>query len=290
MFKKALFATDLSPASDAVLKYLKSLQPLGCTEIVLTYVLYVKHMVGLAQAILEEATPELQRQKTALESEGFSVSVETPLGVPGPAITDLAIEKGCSLIVIGSHGHAMAREIALGSVATDVIHRSQIPVLVVRLAIIEKAGKLCCEVTGGDILSSVLYATDFSDNAERALQYVEKLVQSGCKKVTLVHVQDASRISPHLKERLEEFNSIDRARLERIRERLLGIGAEAVDIQLPYGSPAKEILDRIAEACPSLVIMGAHGRGFIADMFLGSVSHNVVRHSNSPMLLIPVLH
>ncbi|MHB9035768.1 MAG: universal stress protein [Armatimonadota bacterium] len=33
--------------------------------------------------------------------------------------------------------------------------------------------------------------------------------------------------------------------------------------------------------------MGTHGRGFISDIFAGSVSHNVVRLSQSPVLLIP---
>ena len=287
MFSKALFATDLSPASDAVLEYLKLLRPLGCKEIVLTYVLYVKHTVGLADVMRDEAAPRIEEQKRVLESEGFAVTVETPVGVPGPTIAWLAREKGCSLVVIGSHGHSMAREIALGGVATDVVHRSEVPVLVVRLEIVEEGEATVCRVRSADILGHVLYATDFSDNAERAFLYVEKLVESGAEKITLLHVQDASRISPYLEQRLEEFGSIDRARLERLRDRLKDLGAEQVDIEIPYGSPTKEIVDRIRDLCPSVVVMGMHGRGFIADIFMGSVSHNVVRYSTAPVLLVP---
>jgi len=290
MFTKALFATDLSPASDVVLDYLKLLKPLGCKEVVLTYVLYVKHTVGLAEAMQTEATPRLEEQQRILESEGFTVSVHTPVGVPGPTIVRLALESGCSLVVIGSHGHSMAREVALGGVATDVVHRSSVPVLLVRLQITEESGKPVCSVVSRDVVSHVLYATDFSDGAEYALRYVEKLVEGGCRTVTLMHVQEEAKISPHLRERLEEFNAIDQARLERLRERLLSIGAEDVRIDLSYGNPIKEILGKVADLCPSLVVMGAHGRGFIADLFVGSVSHSVVRYSSSPVLLVPLAH
>ena len=35
MFSKVLVATDLSPASDRVIDYVKSLKPLGCGKVVL---------------------------------------------------------------------------------------------------------------------------------------------------------------------------------------------------------------------------------------------------------------
>ncbi|MCA1785684.1 MAG: universal stress protein [Desulfobacteraceae bacterium] len=35
--------------------------------------------------------------------------------------------------------------------------------------------------------------------------------------------------------------------------------------------------------------MGTQGRGFLGEFFLGSVSHNVARHSVAPVLLVPGL-
>jgi nucleotide-binding universal stress UspA family protein len=268
------------------LEYMANLRRLGCQEIVLVYVIYVKHLVGLSDALREEAAPKLAKQESILKAMGFSVSVETPVGVPGPTITRLANDRKCKLIVVGSHGHSLAREVALGGVATDVVHRSDLPVLVVRLQIHEE-NEAECRVAEADTLSNTLYATDFSDSAEWAFQYVEKLAQSGSKKVMLVHVQDASRISPHLEHRLEEFGIIDRARLERLGERLRDLGVEEVSISIPYGKPAQEIVRLIEAECASIVVMGTHGRGFTSDVLLGSVSHNVVRHSRAPVLLIP---
>jgi len=286
MFSKVMLATDLSVASDRVVEYMETLRALDCREVVLTYVIYVKHLVGLSDALRDEASPRLDTQKAALEAEGFEVSVETPVGVPGVEITRLALDTGCKAVVVGSHGHSLARDIALGGVATDVVHRAELPVLVVRLQILEEEPQ-CCRVVSADVLSHVLYATDFSDNAERAFLYVEELARSGCKKMTLMHVQDVSRIRPHLEDRLKEFNEIDRSRLDRMASRLRDLGVQKIDLQIPYGAPAKEIVDYVQSNCPSIVVMGAHGHGFIADIFVGSVAHNVARLSQSPVLLIP---
>ena len=86
--------------------------------------------------------------------------------------------------------------------------------------------------------------------------------------------------------RLEEFNEIDRQRLEVLKDRLKDIGNAQIDVKISYGSPIEEILKRAKIEEASLVIMGSRGRGFVSELFLGSVSHNVVRHSEAPVLLI----
>jgi nucleotide-binding universal stress UspA family protein len=62
-----------------------------------------------------------------------------------------------------------------------------------------------------------------------------------------------------------------------------------VRIELPYGSPKKEIVARTKRDDVSLVVMGSQGRGYLAELFLGSVSHAVARHSEVPVLLIPAI-
>jgi hypothetical protein len=48
-----------------------------------------------------------------------------------------------------------------------------------------------------------------------------------------------------------------------------------------------EITRSIGERNAHLVVMGSQGRGFVKELFLGSVSHNVARHSDAAVLLIP---
>ena len=45
-----------------------------------------------------------------------------------------------------------------------------------------------------DLRRHILFCTDFSETAERAFQYVQRIVESGARFVTLLHVQDKTRI------------------------------------------------------------------------------------------------
>jgi hypothetical protein len=110
-----------------------------------------------------------------------------------------------------------AREVLLGGVALSILHHADLPVLVFRFR--PEAGKAAhpCDAAGRDFTRHILYATDFSDMAEWAFTYVEKIVESGVKNVTLLHVQDRGKLGKHLEGRLEEFNQTDRKRRERLK-------------------------------------------------------------------------
>jgi nucleotide-binding universal stress UspA family protein len=176
----------------------------------------------------------------------------------------------------------------IGGTAMGIVHQATVPVLVIRLKIMEEDRVVRCVSACRDLRRHVLFCTDFSDTAERAFQYVVRLVESGARFVTLLHVQDRTRIGPHLEHRLEEFNQTDQQRLERLKARLTETPEVDVRIQVPYGHPVEEVL-RVAneEEDDTLIVMGSQGRGFLARVFLGSVSHQVVRSAPVPVLLVP---
>ena len=107
------------------------------------------------------------------------------------------------------------------------------------------------------------------------------------RKITLFHIQDKNRIDPDKLARLDEFNESDRHRLQSLVSVLQTAGAGEVDIKLSLGSPSAEVIHFVKEQNVSLTIMGSQGRGFIQEVFLGSVSNNVARHSSASVLLIP---
>jgi len=287
MFSKALVATDLSPASLAVVGCVGGLRALGTSECVLVHCFDIRQVVPFPQQIKEYIEGTLSKQKGMLEKQGFTATVQVVPGLPQIEVPRVAEKEGCSLIVVGSHGHNLGSEILLGGMASAVIHHASKPVLILRLKTDDR-GQPVCVAGKCDFLDHILFATDFSDNAEHAFAYVQAVVKSGARRVTLLHVQDKARLGKHLEHRLEEFNEIDRARLERLKEQLEKDGAADVRIELPYGVPTTEILERAREGLASLVVMGSHGRGFISEMFLGGVSHNVARHAEAPVLLIPM--
>ena len=288
MFSKMLVATDLSETSDRAVCALGNLKHLGAREAVLLHVFNIRDVGALADRLMEIARPSIERQRKTLEDLGYTATATMALGLPQIEINRQAEELDCSLIVVGEPGSTLTGEILLGGVASAVIHNAAKPVLLLRLRRREKKGEPC-EAYPCDPLEHVLFPTDFSDNAEHAFAYVRKIASCGAKRITLLHVQDQARIDRHLKHQLEEFNRIDAGRLERLQKTLQEAGASRVDWELPYGSPKKEILSRIGKGDLSLVVMGSQGRGFLGEMFLGSVSHAVARHSTVPVLLVPAV-
>jgi nucleotide-binding universal stress UspA family protein len=289
MFSKILVATDLSEASDRAICSLGGLKALGAREALLIHCFNIRDVGTLADGLMELAKPSFEKQKKVLEDQGFQTKGRMVLGLPHIEINRQADEHDCSLIVVGSHGQTMAGEIMLGGVASAVIHSAAKPVLIVRLRLKDKNGKAVCDEAACNPLAHVLFPTDFSHNAEHAFSYVEKIAECGAKRVTLLHVQDSVQIGRHLRERLEEFNRIDTERLERLKAELAKRGVKNVRIEIPYGSPKKEIIDRTRQDDVSLVVMGSQGRGYIGELFLGSVSHAVARHSEVPVLLVPAI-
>lgn len=285
MFQRIVVATDLSDASTAMLRCLGSLRGLGAQEAILVHVLPIRDIGGLALRLRELEWPVLEAQRRTLEEIGYRVRTEMPIGEPHYEINKFAEESGASLVVLGSHGAGIGRALLLGSVSAEVLHTATRPALVVRIQLLEENGGRRCAAVCQDLTAHLLVPTDFSDTAERTFAFVEHIVKEARSAVTLLHVQDRSRIEPHLLHRLEEFNATDRARLERMATRLTALGAKSVGIEIPYGFPAPTIIERAREH--TLVVMGSQGRGFIRGEFLGSVAQKVLRRAPVAVLIVP---
>jgi nucleotide-binding universal stress UspA family protein len=287
MFETIVVATDLSEASDSVIACLHGLRDFGARKVVLAHSVGVKYEEEIAHLLAQIAESKLASQRTVIEAQGFEVAVEVGSGTPMVEVNRIAKEHRAALIVVGSLGATLAREVLLGGAALAILHQAEIPVLIVRLRVAEPGAAEKCRVVCTEFTKHILFTTDFSDNAERAFEQVKQLVANGARRVTLLHVQDKTKIAPHLRDRLDEFNRIDQERLERLKGELTRQGATDVAIKIPYGSPTQEILRLAAEDEDTLIVMGSQGRGFISEVFLGSVSHNVARHAAVPVLIVP---
>ena len=288
MFKKIVIATDLSEASRAVINCMKDFKTIGVEEVILFYACGIKHLAPLADDIRDEVEPELKEYQKIIEEQGFKTTLEIAPGLPSEELKVLAKQKEVSLIVVGSHGessftHQLFR---FGGTTSEILHSHEKPLLMVRTIVTHKNGKQKVETTCKSLKEKILFATDFSDISMRAFQYVEKMVEDGCKDVTLLHIQDKTRIEKHLSEKLDEFNRIDTERLEMRKKQLIEQGAKNVEIKIKYGIPAEEILAESKNGY-SLVVLGSQGRGFFHEIFIGSVSHTVARMSNVSVLLVP---
>jgi nucleotide-binding universal stress UspA family protein len=287
MFKTIVLATDLSPAWDEIVACAGEFKALGCSQVILTYVISVKFMAGMEGILQSTARPKLEAQQQQLEAQGLEVTVEIPTGLPANSLNDLAARYCADLIIVGSHGQSLWREGVLGCFTCAVLHNVQYPVLLLNVRLKMPAEPGSCEISHTQILRHVLLPTDFSEISVRALEYVERLAAKGLAQVTLLNaleVPGEDAFPPGY----QEF-AIQGARdiLAQWKQRLLGAGIPVVNESLELGHPLPAILQVLDSQDISLIVMGTQGKGFIKEIFLGSVAHNVSRLATCPVLLIP---
>ncbi len=289
MLSNIVVASDGSEASDRMIECVSGLVRVGSERATLVHVFNVRDVGGLYASLQEFMLPKLKKEADILRAVGFEVDVQTPLGFPAYEINRIASDRSASLIIVGSLGASLVGDVLLGSTANSVLQSAQFPILLVRLEMVQENGGRRCRAACQDYFKHILFPTDFSNNAEHAFLYLEHIVRETKAHVTLLHVQDESKIARHLKDRLDEFNQIDAERLEGMKLRLEQCGAASVTMEIPYGSPTKIILDRTRSNVFSLVVMGSQGRGFIEEVFLGSIANNIARFAPLPALFVPAV-
>ncbi|MDH3378996.1 MAG: universal stress protein [Gammaproteobacteria bacterium] len=154
-------------------------------------------------------------------------------------------------------------------------------------------------------LRNILYATDMSDNAAPAFQYVMLLAKKIGADVHILHVVERlsndARITLEsyvldedqrkrvLNERVSNAKKLLNQCLEDVTSRLEGedrkLRERIVSIEVCESYPVEEILKR-GQAC-DLIVMGTHEKGFMSP-FIGSVAKSVLHSSSVPVLVVPL--
>jgi len=283
MFRKMLVCTDLTPASEALIDCVEALKSIGTEEVVLTHVIQVVDPPGLDDVLMEDVTPGLERQKGRLEEQGLKVTLEMPFGLPARTLGETAEKHDVSAILIGSHGKGIIQAATLGSVSTQLLHQMRRPVFLARMDLLKegKSGLVC-----RNMFDRVLFPTDFSETAERALDYLGKIALETRCPVTLMHVLAGKDEEPAELQRKEEDAHY---LLEAKKRRLATLGAAQVTVDLAHGKPAEEIVARTKSGLFSIVVMGRQGKGLLRELLLGSTANEVARLAGVPLLFIPAL-
>lgn len=294
MFSRVIIATDLSPASKKIVEHAKELKVLGTSEVLLLQCVSTMEAASAAYSESErQMNALLESQEKVLAGFGFSTSSQVVFGALHKEINRIAKENNSSLIVIGSKGSTLSMDVLLGGVVSEMIQHIERPTLVVRIEK-TKAGSETIGILpdqGKPFPESVLFPTDFSQNASAAFEYVKKLAASGTRKIKLAHVQDMVKLEKCSREEIEKYDRIDAIRLDEMKKAILAMdGSIDVSIVMCHGKPSIEIL-KVSDAMqPNLIVMGTQGRGFVNEILLGSVSHAVTRKAKSSILLVPNTH
>lgn len=74
----------------------------------------------------------LAAAKARLGATGLASTSHVMVGEAAPSLVKFAQDKGCRVIIIGTHGFGTVIGMVMGSVATKVVHLSSVPVLLIK--------------------------------------------------------------------------------------------------------------------------------------------------------------
>jgi nucleotide-binding universal stress UspA family protein len=137
-------------------------------------------------------------------------------------------------------------------------------------------------------LKRILVPHDFSDSSEAAVRYAIELARKFGARLYFLNVSERLRM-----EMGTDFPvGLEEAVEAAVRERLMTIVTpqernelKPLFIVVP-GAPAAAIVRYASDEHIDLIVMGTHGRGFVAHVVLGSVAEKVVRTAPCPVLTV----
>ena len=138
MYKRILVPLENTPADDTILGHIRALAKSSGAHLTLIHVangFVARHYDKTNLAESEEMREDyayLEKRQQELVKDGIEVQINLARGDPADQILAKAQEEGCDLIAMSTHGHRLLSDFVLGSVASAVRHRTNIPVLLVR--------------------------------------------------------------------------------------------------------------------------------------------------------------
>ncbi len=275
---KAVYSTDLSAASEAAIETescLECLSQIGIEQL---------HLVTVVPANVHAGTPGIDHQKRrrralaryrdVIEDAGLDVETHVVRGTPHRRINGVAEAVGADLSIVGSRGKQPLENRLIGSTTRNLARTTVVPLLVNRI----ERERDEPELVEKQLFRRLLYATDFSANADRAFEAFSYL-RHAAREATLVHVESPNSPGP-------DGDVTPDDRLSELADRLEEWDID-VTIDVREGAPVDELLEAEATHEPTTTLLGTRGQSRLRRLLLGSVSEAVVANAHGNVLLVP---
>lgn len=279
MNRSILVPLDGTPESEAILPEVRRIVSPRDQVHFLHVVPSVHSPAGLEASailtILDQAAGCLQaaRDKGLPGQPGLDLVLP---GDPAQGILGVALEKNINLIAMTTHARRGLSRLLLGSVASEVVRKAQLPVLLTRPG----------QERPSRPLQKILLAVEGTETPEHLLHTVRFLTREPKAEIILFHASPPVP-DPAPQWALSTKLSTAFTPLRRLEEQ-----ADALEEQgyvawpiVSVGEPAEEILRQCRKLDVDLVAVATHGRTGLERLLEGSVAEAVLKQAPVPVLL-----
>lgn len=147
----------------------------------------------------------------------------------------------------------------------------------------------------------IIVALDFSDITDKVLNASKTLALAMDAELILIHVAepnpdhiaydydpaaitaiDPSEIRDNIAKRFHQDHQTLQQKSDDFRTQ--GLHCKALMIQ---GPTVDMLLNEASKLNADFIVIGSHGKGFISQVLLGSISEELIKKSNIPVYLVP---
>ncbi len=291
MFEKLLVPLDGSPLAERAIPYALALAEGRSSQVTLVRSAIAHTIPGVdptdAQVrVIAEAQAYLDDVARTFRERGIDVETGVPYGEAADGIVDEIAIRNAGAVVMATHGRSGLGRWVYGSVAESVLHRSNVPVLLVRAW--QSSGR------ADSILKNtrVVLPLDGSAFAEAALPVAASVARSGHARLVLAQVVTTPEHGLAveglaLPYDVDAWKDEARGYLANVADRVVvDYGIERPEIEVRVGDPGDCLVELIPETRASLVVMATHGRTGLGRVLLGSVAGSVLRQCSVPLFLV----
>ena len=297
MYSKILVPLDGSKTAEKVLPYARHLAGKFKIPVELLAVLDVanmathisadkaRHLDTMIEDGMRASTTYLRGIATTFPEGNVTCTVEKDRAEE--AIIGKAGADGGTLIAMATHGRSGMDRFLLGSVAEKVLRGSANPLVLVR-------AKEEAKTSGEAPFKSIIVPLDGSELAESVIP----LAATMAKKLDLEVVLFRAYHMPYnayggddgymvnYDELIDSVRDEAKEYLDKKVAEVTKLGVAKVSALSKEGFAGDEIIALGHKTPDGLIAMCSHGRSGVKRWVLGSVTENVVRHSDAPVLVV----
>jgi nucleotide-binding universal stress UspA family protein len=293
MFERILLPLDGSEISELVLPYGEELARSLGSELILLHVRGQEHSQEyghIHQVYLERLAETVKRHINDNGGKEAKVNIKVEAGEPTENICNLVEKNDIELVIMASVS-ASGLKIGkmLGSVTDHICRTVPIPVMLIRpRGIQQNEGKK-------QLIHQILLPIDGSVLSKLALPVGEEL--AGKMHVSITLFQMAHRMRPYddgsgnpvyfdYSQINDDAEKVVRADMNVLEKEIGAKGLKVSSIVTSGFDAAEEILETCKKIKADLVIMTTHGRSGLNRFVFGNVAEKVLRHGETPVMLI----